>query len=186
MLSSSPALTRTFIGNSSELQAGTLLDLKLYTTSGVTSARRLTIGDTHLRQGFGWQAAGDQSFRYPDLTSNSLTRANAAFLLQANGLPHSSPGQRPEITTALDPASAESATHHGRKGSGWKSDQGHWPNALDPFDEAGRWPARTHHAHDPRALPWAGMNDAVGVCTLAAVLFESSDPSSGSRTDLSP
>ena len=29
--------------------------------------------------------------------------------------------------------------------------------------EAGRWPAMAKRGDEPRALPWAGMNDAVGV-----------------------
>ena len=34
--------------------------------------------------------------------------------------------------------------------------------------ESGRWPALTKPGREPRALPWAGMTDAVGVAAFAA------------------
>ncbi len=44
--------------------------------------------------------------------------------------------------------------------------EGRRPNVLASTDEAGRWPAKVYDAREPRALPWAGMSDAVGVCKM--------------------
>ena len=71
-----------------------------------------------------------------------LRRPYAVCCVQANGLLHTSPGQCPVFRGLKIRRSAESAVHGG--------------------DEAGRWPAIEPNC-SPRALPWAGMKQAVGL-----------------------
>jgi len=64
--------------------------------------------------------------------------------LQANGLYHISPGQRPGFIARFVVAGQRPASCQARMSRAFSAPDGSW-------------------GHEPRALPWAGMSDALGV-----------------------
>jgi hypothetical protein len=85
-----------------------------------------------------------------------LGRAAFAGSFDAEGVTHTSPARRPGFMVADEHRQAESPLHG--------------PPQSDPPSaaEAGLQPAPVLHALFPRALPWAGMNDAFGVVLRTA------------------
>jgi hypothetical protein len=86
--------------------------------------------------------------------------------LQATGLPHTSPGQRPGFNVPFFLLQANGLLHKGLKEfvrlvSGQVDDE----SRLQRYQR--------YLGHDPRALPWAGMSDAFGVFSFAAASFRS-------------
>ena len=78
------------------------------------------------------------------MSAASRPPRRAADSLQANGLFHTSPGQRPGLIARFAAAGQRPASFRVRMSRAFSAPDGFWD-------------------HEPRALPWAGMNDALGV-----------------------
>jgi hypothetical protein len=92
-------------------------------------------------------------------------RADPVRRSQAKGLAHASPGQRPGFPSGFILLQANGLPHRVR----WdRSAGGHGQVSIPQHDGSRFQRSERSLAEKPRALPWAGMNDAVGVSNKPA------------------